>query len=90
MVSVKLTLEEIAVREPADETAIAIIDLPKKADCSSNKVLELVAEPEGNAELVKAHLDVEQYIASIDQVLIEHGYITPVLDDDGDKSFATT
>lgn len=45
---------------------IAIIDLLKKAGCSSIKVLVLVVALEGIVALEKAYSDVELYIVSID------------------------
>ncbi len=70
-------------------TAIATIDLLKKAGCKHIKALFLVAAPEGIAKLHEKHPDVDIYTASVDQKLNEDAYILPGLGDAGDKIFGT-
>ncbi|MDX2494305.1 MAG: uracil phosphoribosyltransferase, partial [Desulfuromusa sp.] len=68
---------------------VACIDMLKNAGCTSIRGLFLVAVPEGIARLEKEHPDVDIYVASIDERLIEDGYILPGLGDAGDKIFGT-
>lgn len=68
---------------------LATIEMLKEAGCSRIKGLFLVAVPEGIDRIIRAHPDVEIYIASIDERLNEDGYILPGLGDAGDKIFGT-
>ncbi|WP_027722222.1 uracil phosphoribosyltransferase [Maridesulfovibrio zosterae] len=70
-------------------TLLATIELLKKAGCTNIKGLFLVAAPEGIEKIVKAHPDVDIYVASIDEKLNDVGYILPGLGDAGDKIFGT-
>lgn len=70
-------------------TLLATIDTLKKAGCRTIRGLFLVAAPEGIAKVVKAHPEVDIYVASIDERLNEIGYILPGLGDAGDKIFGT-
>lgn len=70
-------------------TLLATIELLKKSGCTNIKGLFLVAAPEGIEKIVKAHPDVDIYVASIDEKLNDVGYILPGLGDAGDKIFGT-
>ncbi|GAB2691917.1 uracil phosphoribosyltransferase [Aliiglaciecola sp. 3_MG-2023] len=70
-------------------TLIATIDLLKQKQCKKILGLFLVAAPEGIAEVVKKHPDVDIYVAAIDEKLDHRGYILPGLGDAGDKIFGT-
>ncbi|MFT5675117.1 MAG: uracil phosphoribosyltransferase [Paraglaciecola sp.] len=70
-------------------TLIATIDLLKEKGCQHIMGLFLVAAPEGIANLVAKHPDVDIYTAAIDDCLNENGYILPGLGDAGDKIFGT-
>ncbi|MEP4890891.1 MAG: uracil phosphoribosyltransferase [Aliiglaciecola sp.] len=70
-------------------TLIATIDLLKQKQCKKILGLFLVAAPEGIAEVVKKHPDVDIYVAAIDDKLDHRGYILPGLGDAGDKIFGT-
>ncbi|MFT4939602.1 MAG: uracil phosphoribosyltransferase [Paraglaciecola sp.] len=70
-------------------TLIATIDLLKKKGCQHIMGLFLVAAPEGIANLIAKHPDVDIYTAAIDDCLNENGYILPGLGDAGDKIFGT-
>lgn len=70
-------------------SAVASIDLLKSKGAKSIKLANLVAAPEGIAEVQKYHDDVDIYVASIDEKLNEHGYIIPGLGDAGDRLFGT-
>lgn len=64
-------------------------DLLKSKGAKSIKLANLVAAPEGIAEVQKYHDDVDIYVASVDERLNEHGYIIPGLGDAGDRLFGT-
>ncbi|EML9212824.1 uracil phosphoribosyltransferase [Clostridioides difficile] len=70
-------------------SAVAAIDLLKSKGAKSIKLANLVAAPEGIAEVQKHHDDVDIYVASVDERLNEHGYIIPGLGDAGDRLFGT-
>ena len=66
-----------------------IIVVLKANGAKSIKLVNLVAAPEGIAEVQKYHNDVDIYVASIDERLNDHGYIVPGLGDAGDRLFGT-
>lgn len=70
-------------------SAIAAIDVLKRDGAKVIKLVNLVASPEGIAEVHKYHPDVDIYVASIDEKLNDHGYIVPGLGDAGDRLFGT-
>ena len=70
-------------------SAVAAIDVLKANGAKSIKLVNLVAAPEGIAEVQKYHDDVDIYVASIDEKLNDHGYIVPGLGDAGDRLFGT-
>ena len=70
-------------------SAVAAIDVLKANGAKSIKLVNLVAAPEGIAEVQKYHNDVDIYVASIDEKLNDHGYIVPGLGDAGDRLFGT-
>ena len=70
-------------------SAVAAIDVLKANGAKSIKLVNLVAAPEGIAEVQKYHDDVDIFVASIDEKLNDHGYIVPGLGDAGDRLFGT-
>ena len=70
-------------------SAIAGIDVLKRAGCKSIKLVNLIAAPEGIEAIQKAHPDVDIIVANVDECLNEHGYIVPGLGDAGDRLFGT-
>ncbi len=70
-------------------TAVAAIDLLKRAGCKKIRGLFLVAAPEGVKRVLDAHPEVEIYVASLDEKLDGNGYILPGLGDAGDRIFGT-
>lgn len=70
-------------------SAVAAIDVLKANGATNIKLVNLVAAPEGIAEVQKYHDDVDIYVASIDEKLNDHGYIVPGLGDAGDRLFGT-
>jgi uracil phosphoribosyltransferase len=70
-------------------SAIATIDILKKATATRIKFIGLIAAPEGLARLQAAHPDVDVHLASLDDHLNDIGYIVPGLGDAGDRQFGT-
>ena len=70
-------------------SAIAAIDILKKAGTPRVKFAGLIAAPEGVAALQSAHPEVPLYLAALDSHLNEVGYIVPGLGDAGDRQFGT-
>lgn len=70
-------------------SAVAAIDILKANGAKTIKLVNLVAAPEGIAEVQKYHSDVDIYVAAIDEKLNDHGYIVPGLGDAGDRIFGT-
>ena len=70
-------------------SAVAAIDLLKKAGANNIRFLCLLAAPEGVARMQAAHPDVPIVTAALDSHLNEHGYIVPGLGDAGDRMFGT-
>lgn len=70
-------------------SAVAAIDFMKEYGCKNIKMMNIIAAPEGVANVVSKHPDVEIYLAALDQGLNEHAYIVPGLGDAGDRIFGT-
>ena len=71
-------------------SALACIDILKKAGCANICALHLVCAPEGLERVSSAHPEVDIFTAAIDERLNEAGYILPGLGDAGDRLFGTT
>lgn len=71
-------------------SAIAAIDILKKAGTPRIVFVGLIAAPEGVAALQAAHPEVPIFLAALDSHLNEVGYIVPGLGDAGDRQFATS
>ena len=71
-------------------SAIAAIDILKKAGTPRIVFAGLIAAPEGVAALQAAHPDVPVFLAALDSHLNEMGYIVPGLGDAGDRQFGTS
>ena len=67
----------------------AITLLKEKYGCRQIVLMNLIAAPEGVAEVRKEHPDIEIFVASIDEKLNENAYIIPGLGDAGDRIFGT-
>lgn len=83
---------ELIVLDPMLATggsASAGISFLKEKNCSSIKLVCLIAAPEGVARIQREHPDVDIFIAALDDRLNEHGYIVPGLGDAGDRIFGT-
>ena len=70
-------------------SAVAAIDVLKSRGANSIKLVNLVAAPEGIAEVQKYHPDVDINVAAIDEKLNDHEYIVPGLGDAGDRLYGT-
>jgi uracil phosphoribosyltransferase len=70
-------------------TAVATVDLLKRAGISRIKYLGVIGAPEGVERLAKAHPDVPIHLGALDEKLNEVGYIVPGLGDAGDRQFGT-
>jgi uracil phosphoribosyltransferase len=70
-------------------SAIAAIDILKKAGTARITFVGLIAAPEGVAALQEAHPDVPVFLAALDSRLNDIGYIVPGLGDAGDRQFGT-
>jgi uracil phosphoribosyltransferase len=70
-------------------SAIAAIDILKKAETPRIIFVGLIAAPEGVSALQAAHPEVPVFLAAIDSHLNDIGYIVPGLGDAGDRQFGT-
>ena len=70
-------------------SAIGAINILKNKGYNNVRMLALVGAPQGVDAVLKAHPDVEIYLASLDEKLNEKGYILPGLGDAGDRIFGT-
>lgn len=70
-------------------SAVAGINVIKRAGAKSVKLVCIIAAPEGVEAVQKAHPDVDIFIAAIDEKLNDHGYIIPGLGDAGDRLYGT-
>ena len=70
-------------------SAVAGINVIKRAGAKSVKLVCIIAAPEGVEAVQKAHPDVDIFIAAIDEKLNDHDYIIPGLGDAGDRLFGT-
>ncbi len=70
-------------------SASAAIQFIKDKGCTSIKLMNIIAAPEGIARIEKDHPDVAIYCGCLDECLNENGYIVPGLGDAGDRIFGT-
>ncbi len=61
----------------------------KKRGAKNIKLMVIIAAPEGVELVQKEHPDVDIYVAAMDEMLNDHGYIIPGLGDAGDRLFGT-
>ena len=83
---------EVIVCDPMLATGGSVseaIRLLKENNCSSIRLMCLVAAPEGVKRLQDDHPDVDIYTAAYDEGLDENAYILPGLGDAGDRIFGT-
>lgn len=70
-------------------SATAAIELLREKGAKNIRMINLVAAPEGIAEVHNAYPDVDIYVAAVDEKLNDHKYIVPGLGDAGDRLFGT-
>lgn len=70
-------------------SAVAAIDMLKKAGARNVHMICIVAAPEGVALVQQHHPDVAIYTPVVDQALNAHKYIVPGLGDFGDRLYGT-
>ncbi|MDY5479215.1 MAG: uracil phosphoribosyltransferase [Peptostreptococcus porci] len=70
-------------------SSVAAIQLLREKGAKNIRMVNLVAAPEGIAEVHKVYPDVDIYVAAVDERLNEHKYIVPGLGDAGDRLFGT-
>jgi len=70
-------------------SAVAALDLIKRAGGTEVRMICIVAAPEGVALVEKHHPDVHIYTPAIDRGLNDHKYIVPGLGDFGDRLYGT-
>lgn len=70
-------------------TVVAAVDMLKKRNPRSIRVVSLIAAPEGLKNVKEHHPDIDIYVAALDEKLDENGYILPGLGDAGDRLFGT-
>ena len=70
-------------------SAVMAIDLLKKKNIKSIRLVCLVGCPEGVRKVQEAHPDVDRYLGSLDEKLNDDCYIVPGLGDAGDRIFGT-
>ena len=70
-------------------SAADAIDNLKSRGCTSIRLMNLVAAPEGIKLVQERHPDVDIYVAAVDECLNEDAYIVPGLGDAGDRIFGT-
>lgn len=85
-----LAEKQVIVIDPMLATggsAVAAIQLLKHHGAIRIKLMSLIAVQEGIDAVRLAHPDVDIYVATVDPILNEHGYIVPGLGDAGDRLF---
>lgn len=70
-------------------SAVAALDILKRAGAGEIRFISIVAAPEGVALVQKHHPDVALYSAALDQGLTTQKYILPGLGDFGDRLYGT-
>lgn len=70
-------------------TAIASIDILKEWGAPSIAIASVLATPQGLAEVQRKHPEVKVFVAGVDGVLDEQGWIVPGLGDIGQRMFGT-
>jgi uracil phosphoribosyltransferase len=70
-------------------SAVAALDLLKRAGARDARMICIVAAPEGIALVERHHPDVHIYTPVVDQGLNDHKFIVPGLGDFGDRLYGT-
>ncbi|GAC1364034.1 MAG: uracil phosphoribosyltransferase [Ktedonobacteraceae bacterium] len=70
-------------------SAIDAINILKLRNIPRLSYVGIIAAPYGLLRLSQAHPDIDIYVAALDEVLNDNGYIMPGLGDAGDRQFGT-
>ncbi|WP_100523468.1 uracil phosphoribosyltransferase [Mycobacteroides abscessus] len=70
-------------------SAVAAITALKNRGARNMKLMCLIAAPEGIQKVQDVHPDIDIFVAAVDEMLNDHGYIVPGLGDAGDRLFGT-
>ena len=70
-------------------SAVAALDVLKRAGATTIKIVCIVAAPEGISAVEQSHPDVEIYTPVVDRELNSQKYILPGLGDFGDRLYGT-
>jgi uracil phosphoribosyltransferase len=71
-------------------SAVAALDLLKRAGARAITMICIIAAPEGVAAVEKNHPDVAVFTPAVDRELNAHKFIVPGLGDFGDRLYGTT
>jgi uracil phosphoribosyltransferase len=88
-----LTTSHVLMIDPMLATggsAVAAIDLIKKAGATAISMICIVSAPEGVSLLEQVHPDVAVFTPVVDKQLNAHKFIVPGLGDFGDRLYGTT
>ena len=70
-------------------SASAACTFLKQHGCRHFKLMCIIGAPPAWEKMLKDHPDVDVYVAAMDPILNDHGYIVPGLGDAGDRIFGT-
>ena len=70
-------------------SASAACTFLKQHGCRHIKLMCIIGAPPAWEKMQKDHPDVDVYVAAMDPILNDHGYIVPGLGDAGDRIFGT-
>lgn len=87
-----VTERDLIVIDPMLATggsAVAAIQFLKEKGVKNIKLMCLLAAPPGIELVQEHHPDVDIFVAAVDPILNDHGYIVPGLGDAGDRLFGT-
>ena len=87
-----ITERDVIVVDPMFATggsAAAACTFLKQHGCRHIKLMCIIGAPPAWEKMQKEHPDVDVYVAAMDPVLNDHGYIVPGLGDAGDRIFGT-
>ena len=87
-----ITERDVIVVDPMFATggsAASACTFLKQHGCLHIKLMCIIGAPPAWEKMQKEHPDVDVYVAAMDPVLNDHGYIVPGLGDAGDRIFGT-
>ena len=87
-----ITERDVIVVDPMFATggsASAACTFLKQHGCKHIKLMRIIGAPPAWEKMQQDHPDVDVYVAAMDPILNDHGYIVPGLGDAGDRIFGT-